>query len=437
MSALSPRRRSALRAAVTSAALASAVLTPAAAAFADAPAAPVAPAAPAAKAVEGGAGTTVTTPAAPASAGKAVPEQPKADKKTEEKPEGGKAPGAGKAGDKDSGKVVGTWWPLRTVTLADGTVVEVYESGPETHRADVMSGDAVVKSVKADGRDVTFEYHGMTVTLTALRGEILTGSGKEAGSRRLPDGSVVKSYRLGDHYRAEIVSDGEVVKVLNAFGKDVTVGYKAWFVTVNGTDGSISYVRDWDKGGAGQGPVTSADPAAAKCRVTKEVSIGAGTVAILMNDLEGPKAGFKDAGDGEQVGTWIDRKHPELDEKYGFLARIEGADSSSPKLVTGVEGGLKTHAVNDFPALPEGCAGGDAKGAGTGAAKATNASVQLASSDAAQTKAIPEGGVAAGAEGVREGNDAALAAAVGGFAAVSAAGIAFTVLRRRAVGVRG
>ncbi|MCA6093298.1 hypothetical protein LE181_14140, partial [Streptomyces sp. SCA3-4] len=64
---------------------------------------------------------------------------------------------------------------------------------------------------------------------------------------------------------------------------------------------------------------------------------------------------------------------------------------------------------------------------------ATQATAGNASAQMTQTKAIPQGGVAAGAEGVREGNDTALLAAGGALASVSAAGVAFAVLRRRVV----
>ncbi|MFF4403998.1 hypothetical protein [Streptomyces sp. NPDC001404] len=447
MSALSPRRRSALRAAVTTAALASAVLTPAAAAFADAPAAPAAPAAPVTKAVEAAAGTTaVTTPAAPAPADKgqksgqsaAEPSPSKEGKKTEEKPEDGSKPGGVEKDEPVSGKgsVVGTWAPHRTVTLSDGTVIEVFESGPETHRADVMSGGTVVKSVKADGRDVSFEYHGMHLTLTAQRGEILTKpvdgdgvAGKYIGMTRLPQAGVVRVYKLGpNHYRGLVARDGAAGvyrESIEADGKDGYGIYNHQRIKVSSADGTVT------------AEVLSAPQNDGGCIVSREVNIGAGTIAVLSNGPKGPQVSYK-TGYDELSGIIMDRQHPS-DGRTGHIIDPFGAH---PKLWTKMQGGDYPSVTSDFPDALPGCGAGHSEpvgtgSTGTGAAKATNASVQLASSDAAQTKAIPEGGVAAGAEGVREGNDAALAAAVGGFAAVSAAGIAFTVLRRRAVGVRG
>ncbi|MEU4208629.1 hypothetical protein AB0F13_01270 [Streptomyces sp. NPDC026206] len=331
MSALSPRRlpRSlkgtggapiAFRAAVASAALASALLAPATAAFAAEPATPAIPAAPSApaKAAEQTAGTT-----APAKADEktGTKKDAAAEAETGKKTEAGK--GAAKA--KETEKVYGSWWLHRTVTLDDGSVVKVYESGPETHRADVVVDGKVVKSFTANGKDVTVDYNGMKLTLTALNGEIRTekvyGSWWLHRTVTLDDGSVVKVYESGpETHRADVVVDGKVVKSFTANGKDVTVDYNGMKLTLTALNGEI---------------------------------------------------------------------------------RTKGADTAT---TTGSE------------------------------AKATNASTRLVPSGAAQTRAVPQGGVAAGAEGVRDGNDTALLAAGGALASVSAAGIAFAVLRRRAVG---
>lgn len=343
MSALSPRRRSVLRAVVTSAALTSAVLAPAAAAFADAPAvpgAPASPSAPAATAVEAG---TATTPAAPAPADKGQ----KSDQATAEpskKPEGGAKSGGDKKGEPGTGQLVA-----------------------------------------------------------------------EGGS--LPGGAHSKVYRIGaHHHRAEIItngSDGKVVATIDADGKPGVVAFKDIYIELNPANGAISW--DWKKDRDGQEP--GGDEA--RCTVTKKANIGAGTMAVLINGPKGPQVRYED-GDGGHSGIIMDREHP----SDGRTGHIIDPDGAHPQLWTKMQGGGYPSVTTDFPELPEGCT--------------TNTPAQPASSGAAaQTKAVPEGGVAAGAEGVREGNDTALAAAVGGFAAVSAAGIAFTVLRRRAAGVRG
>ncbi|WKX69979.1 hypothetical protein [Streptomyces sp. XD-27] len=103
-----------------------------------------------------------------------------------------------------------------------------------------------------------------------------------------------------------------------------------------------------DKGGGGQGPVLPVGT----CVVSKEVSVGAGTVAVLLNTNIGPYASFKDAGDGTQVTDWLDRKHPKLPESAGVRAEILDANSASPKLLTKFEGGDVKPLITAFPKAP-------------------------------------------------------------------------------------
>ncbi|GHF16450.1 hypothetical protein GCM10010359_17390 [Streptomyces morookaense] len=382
MSALSPRRRSVLRAVVTSAALASAVLAPAAAAFADAPAvpgAPVAPAAspaapaastapasPAAKAVEAG------TPAVPAEGGpkqdrSARPaEQPKAEGKGDDS-----RTSEGKDRQPQSHKGDG---PV-TYTLVDGHRMAVGKDNPHQFRGEVVeNGHAVLIMSSSDETDVAY-WGGMRVALH-------------------PDGTVESSW-IVDHP-------------------------------------SKPYRKDAD-------PHIS-DPGRFE---GTPVSIAKGLVAVLRRDPNdgGPEAWIREVGPGWKPGDpYIVRvaavlnRENRTDTVGGLHLSLEGADGPTPVLK--VDG-----KAYPFPKVAEGANGGGSTGTSAargGAHAQTAGTAALPAADAAaQTKAIPEGGVAAGAEGVREGNDTALVAAIGGFAAVSAAGIAFTVLRRRAVGVRG
>ncbi|MFF4221988.1 hypothetical protein ACFYZH_03865 [Streptomyces abikoensis] len=440
MSALSPRRRSALRAAITTAALAGAVLAPAAAAFAaepTAPAAPAAPTAPAAKATEPAAEKKTET-ATGTGTGTAIKKDAdakietgtRAETGTKAKTETGTKAEAGKGGEE---KVVGTWWLRRTLTLSDGSVAKVYQSGPETHRVDIISGGEIVKSVKVDGRDATFEYNGMELTLTALTGEVLGGQ-KVFGSwwlhRKvtLADGSLAKVYESGpETHRVDIISGGEVVKSVKANGRNVTFEYNGMTLTLTALTGEILN----DKGGAGQGPVTAVRYAG------NAVYIGNGMVAVLRNDPEagGPEAWIRHVGEQWKPGdTYMVRVVGKLDRENtsatieGLQLRLVDADGSAPVLEVTGNGATKTFA------LPKGQPAGKS-GASTGsAANATQAKAVNASAQLAQTKAIPQGGVAAGAEGVRDGNDTMLLAAGGALASVSAAGIAFAVLRRRVAG---
>ncbi|MEU1312074.1 hypothetical protein ABZ419_24690 [Streptomyces cinnamoneus] len=449
MSALFPRRRNALRAAVASAALASAVLAPAAAFAAEpAPAAPAAPAAPVAPAAPAAPATKATEPATgtktPAKA-----EEKKTEAATGVKTDAGTTAGTGKKTDaatqaepakKDAatqtdaekcsdGQVYGTWCLVRSTTLPDGTAVNVYSRGPETHRADIMSGGQVVKSVTASGsRDVYFTYNGMGMTLTALRGDLVSedhGSDSQyIGMENLPQGGVVRVFKIGPHhYQGRILrggAAGATLDTIEADGKDGYGEYKGQRIRLSAADGSISVQ-------VMGGPDTSA----ASCTATVEANIGAGTIAVLSNGPKGPQVRYKD-GPGNLTGVIMDREHP----SDGRTGKIVDPNGAHPQLVTKMQGGGYPSVISNFPVAPEGCGATGAKGSGStgGGATATNASTQLVSSGAAQTKAIPQGGVAAGAEGVREGNDTALLAAGGALASVSAAGVAFAVLRRRAVG---
>ncbi|MEU8585233.1 hypothetical protein [Streptomyces abikoensis] len=447
MSALSPRRRSALRAAITTAALAGAVLAPATAAFAAEPTAPLTPVAPAAKPAEPATGTPAATKAEEKKAETATGTKKDAGTKSETGTKAGTGAKAGtdtKAGTgtkaeagKGEGekeeKVVGTWWLRRTLTLSDGSVAKVYQSGPETHRVDIVSGGEVVKSVKVDGRDATFEYNGMELTLTALTGEVLGGQ-KVFGSwwlhRKvtLADGSLAKVYESGpETHRVDIVSGGEVVKSVKANGRNVTFEYNGMTLTLTALTGEILN----DKGGAGQGPVTAVRYAG------NAVYIGNGMVAVLRNDPEagGPEAWIRHVGEQWKPGDkYMFRVVGKLDRENtsatieGLQLRLVDADGSAPVLEVTGNGATKTFA------LPKGQPAGKS-GASTGsAANATQAKAVNASAQLAQTKAIPQGGVAAGAEGVRDGNDTMLLAAGGALASVSAAGVAFAVLRRRVAG---
>ncbi|MFF4156411.1 hypothetical protein [Streptomyces sp. NPDC001678] len=433
MSALSPRRRSALRAAITTAALAGAVLAPTTAAFAaepTAPAAPAAPTAPTAKTAEPAAEKKTETATGTATATK-KDAGTKAETGTKAKTETGAKAETGKSEE----KVVGSWWLRRTLTLSDGSVAKVYQSGPETHRVDIVSGGEVVKSVKVDGRDKTFEYNGMELTLTALTGEVLGGQ-KVFGSwwlhRKvtLADGSLAKVYESGpETHRVDIVSGGEVVKSVKADGRNVTFEYHGMTLTLTALTGEVLNVSD--KGGAGQGPVTPVRYAG------NVIYIGNGMVAVLRNDPEagGPEAWIRHVGEQWKSGdNFMVKVVGKLDRDNtsatigGLQLRLVDADGAAPVLEVKGDGGTKTFA------LPKGQPAGKS-GASTGsAANATQAKAVNASAQLTQTKAIPQGGVAAGAEGVRDGNDTMLLAAGGALASVSAAGVAFAVLRRRVAG---
>ncbi|MFD5142511.1 hypothetical protein [Streptomyces sp. NPDC058401] len=159
--------------------------------------------------------------------------------------------------------------------------------------------------------------------------------------------------------------------------------------------------------------VASADSTSSpsKCVVVKEAWIGAGTDAVMTIAPSGPSVSFKDAGSGKALSQRLDRTHPKLPANAGFLAEILDPNGPAPKLRTNMEGGGHKAGVTDFPKLPKGCTFDYGKGKG-------------------QTKDVPKGGVAAGAE-YGQGADPALIAAGGALAAAAAVGLGFSVKRRR------
>ncbi|GAA2708208.1 MULTISPECIES: hypothetical protein [Streptomyces] len=373
MSAFVPQRRrrtaAAVRVALTSAALASAVLAPATAAFAMDPAAPSpVPSAPATKPAE----PKLPAPTKPADP--TVPTAPTAP--TSSAPTGGAQPSAQPSAPAKGGK----------------------ETGAE----------------KKDGG---------------------SGNGAEAsrlvGEYDLRQGGIIRVYKLGpNHYEGRIANrraSGVLAARVEADGKDASITYNNQFITLHAADGSVEILSN--KANPGQGPVTKAGEEAARCRVTTEVVVGRYVTAILMNDQEGPKAGFMDR-DGEQFGGWLDRKHPQ--QQNGHFKIID-ASTSHPKLWVKLQGGDYPVSTYDFPALPAGCDTGTA-GTATGT-KANGGSTGTVSAAGAQTKVTPQGGVAAGAEVAGRGDDTVLLAGGGALAAAGAAGLGFAVLYRRRAAV--
>ncbi|MCX5126419.1 hypothetical protein OG898_26780 [Streptomyces sp. NBC_00193] len=168
--------------------------------------------------------------------------------------------------------------------------------------------------------------------------------------------------------------------------------------------------------------VASADSTStpSKCVVVKEAWIGAGTDAVMTIAPSGPTVSFKDAGDGKVLPERLDRTHPKLPASAGFLAEILDPNGPAPKLRTNMEGGGHEPSVKDFPKLPKGCTFDYSTGTGTGKGAGKG-----------QTKDVPKGGVAAGAE-YEQGSGPSPIAVGGAAAAVTAAGLGFAVMRRRA-----
>ncbi|MFJ5014421.1 hypothetical protein [Streptomyces griseoluteus] len=209
--------------------------------------------------------------------------------------------------------------------------------------------------------------------------------------------------------------------------------------TGTGTDSGSGTGSGSDTGtgtGTGTGTVTG------KCTVLQTIpSRFGGWTVDLTNDLStGPKAVLKD-DEGNAVSS-VDRSHPE-DTVNGL--KIEKAYSTAPLFLDNNQGGDSPWRTTPFPKLPKGCLNtgtgtGTAKHTGTVTARTTTGTakhtgtVTAQAPTATQTKVVPTGAVAAGAEGTGSSQNTALLTGGAALAAGGAIGLGH-VVRRRRVGV--
>ncbi|KUL38631.1 hypothetical protein ADL22_17850 [Streptomyces sp. NRRL F-4489] len=384
MSSFLSRRRRALRAAATSAAVAAAVLGPAAGAFAAPAAGP------------GGGAASVAGPTGGASS-----------------VAGHEAAGrdAGAAGSGTS-----------TGKAADQATAKAADHPSAAKAADRPSAAKPVPSRYA-GRPV---YLGNGY-LAVLRNDPSAG-GPEAWIRY-----VGPHWKPGDTYMVRVMDvlnrthrtahlGGLTLRLLDATGAAPTL-------QVTGPQGTRTYALP-------RSAKPGAEPAGRPkdCTATKRQDIGAGTMAVLTNGPKGPRVTFEAAGDpSERLPYVLDREHPVIPEKAGFVAKIVDAYGPRPKLITNMEGGGHPAMTTSFPQAPQGCSLPVGKVPAHGAKAATGTATGTAARTAAtghQTTLVPKGAVAAGAEGVGD-SDHTLVVAGGALASAGAAGVAFAVLRRR------
>ncbi|MEU1490125.1 hypothetical protein ABZ456_07730 [Streptomyces sp. NPDC005776] len=325
--------------------------------------------------------------------------------------------------------------PVRTDELEGGLTAKVYKHGDQHiyYTATVLEGARELgvltagggyapeeSKVFGNGVKVTLDFTG-AVTSVVDAGSDGQGPETPAGvlvhTDELEGGLTAKVYKHGDtdvYYSADIDREGKVLDGLVAgfgYAKQDTKVYGDISVTLY-SDGRITSVDD--HGSDGQGPVTSV-----KCVATVTKSIGAGTVAELSISPTGPSAVFKGAGEDTVIGR-LDRLHPKLPVSAGFLGEIIDPSGPAPRLRTNMEGGGHPASVTDFPKLPKGCGFTYATTSGNGTQTRTQTS---------QTSVVPKGSVAAGAEIEQSGSPVLIA--VGGAAAVGAAGLGFVLIRRR------
>ncbi len=328
-----------------------------------------------------------------------------------------------------------------TRTLIGGTVAKIYKVNALHHRAELFRDGHRVGVLDANTRPAAGNDNGEFLVLHPEGGtHNWVGNyrpGATPGIYRLADGTVLELVRTDGRYGLRLAEGGEGRGVLYVNGDRAAWTFGKAVVVLERDGGFAAYIpgsakqaapQPYGMGGGGQGqerPVDTDPDALGPCTVTTFADIGAGTEAKLIMSPKGPKAKLITAGDDKVVGV-LDRAHPSLPASAGIVARIVDAYGAAPKLYTKTQGGV-TGSTHAFPKLPKGCVLNAVPGAqGGGAAP-----------QGGQTSVIPRGGVAAGAELAAEDRSAVPAAAGVGAASLAAAGLVFTVLRRRAAGTRG
>ncbi|MFF8593985.1 hypothetical protein ACF061_21570 [Streptomyces sp. NPDC015220] len=155
--------------------------------------------------------------------------------------------------------------------------------------------------------------------------------------------AVSANWKPGDPY---------MYRVLAKLDRDhLTARQRTLSLRLTGATGSAPALRvSTAAGGTRTFPLPKVGtPDARGCTIVTETSIGAGSIAVLSNGPTGPRAFFKDAGDGTRFGGVVDRAHPALPESAGFVARITDPNGPAPKLVTNMEGGGHPASTTPFP----------------------------------------------------------------------------------------
>ncbi|MEW2418390.1 hypothetical protein AB0953_32555 [Streptomyces sp. NPDC046866] len=257
--------------------------------------------------------------------------------------------------------------------------------------------------------------------------------GPEAWIRAVP-----KDWKQGDEYLTRVLSllnrkqttttvDGHRLELLGA-----TTANPVLKVTHAGT--SRSYPLP--KGEAVPTPTCVSD--------VKEVQVGAGMIADLTMSSKGPKAVVHGSAPGDTWSETLDRTHPKGGD--AFYLRIVNPSGAKPVFEWKTQGGEGVPVGKaSFPALPKGCELGyevvedqspapAPKPSTTPATTPTATPATPKAQTAGQTRVVPQGPVAAGAElpvqSVADSDDTTTLAAGAGLVAICAA-LGATLLRRR------
>ncbi|MFE5883268.1 hypothetical protein [Streptomyces hydrogenans] len=329
---------------------------------------------------------------------------------------------------------------VRTDTLLSGTVAKIYKLQEQNWFAELFRGGDKVGELHAVTRSVAGQDNGEYLVLNpdgSIHNWIGNSTAAKLGHYRLADGTIVEVGQKDGHYGLQTVdpATGKGSGFLYLTAGDRKVYFLGKAVVVLESPGSFAAFVPGQKEQSAPQPYDLAGGKADDCVSDITYAIGAGTQAQLTMTTKGPKAKLVTAGDEKVIGV-LDREHPSLPASAGIVARIDGAFTATPSLYTKVEGGTAKGVSHPFPALPKGCvletapAGGTQTGGTTGTGTGTQ-------TQGGQTSVVPRGGVAAGAEPTAQEGSATLLAVGAGAASLAAAGLGFTVLRRRAVAARG
>ncbi|MEV4936518.1 hypothetical protein [Streptomyces zaomyceticus] len=271
-------------------------------------------------------------------------------------------------------------------------------------------------------------------------------AGESLGRRPLADGGYAELYRKSKGvYLADLHSPrGEVTGRLKADGTGAGDQFGTVFVILE-ADGTIASWRNPQPGGGDFSEVREG------CSVTRYAAAPfEGVSMALTNSPKGPAAKLTQNG---KVIAVLDRAHDTA--LYGG-ARIKGLLDPAPELPMlqmRVHGGPIPWNGLRFPAVPKGCGTGSDSGtdtgsdtdtdtgAGTGtstgtgqggtAQHATQTGEQAAT--APQTSVVPKGSVAAGVEPVAAADHTLAFAGGAALAGAGAAGVALALFRRRGI----
>ncbi|MFI8322378.1 hypothetical protein [Streptomyces sp. NPDC085529] len=343
----------------------------------------------------------------------------------------------------ETGPGTATGTLVRTQTLLTGTVAKIYKVKDQNYRAELFSKGAPVGVLHAVTRSVAGQNNGEFFVLNP-DGTTHNWIGNIAPARpgiyRLVNGTVLELGKKDGAYGLQLIDPAtdRGHGYVYAHGDRKVFHFGAAVVVLEADGQFAAYVpgsakqaapQPYGMGGGGQGeetPVDTDPDTLGACTVTRFVDIGAGTGAKLIMSPKGPKAKLVTAGDNKVIAV-LDRAHPALPKSAGIVARLVDAYSTTPSLYSKTQGGGVKGGTHAFPKLPKGCKLNAVPGAqGRGATP-----------QGGQTSVIPKGGVAAGAELAAEESSATPVAVGAGAAALAAAGLGFTVLRRRAAGARG